>query len=251
MTASGYPRLSADAVTVRFGGVAALSEVTLDLGQGEILGLIGANGAGKSTLINVLSGFQQPTSGTVSLGERQLGGLRPHRLARAGIARTFQSVRLFAGLTVADNVAAVAAVGAAPQGSDFHDPQRLLSLMGLASRSDQLAGALPYADQRRLAIARTLALAPKYLLLDEPAAGMSRDEASDLTRVLRGLVDQTGIGLLLVEHNMDVVMSVSDRITVLDVGRVIASDTPAGVRANPAVLLAYLGTTVGHVHATA
>jgi len=148
------PSLAARAITVRFGGIVALSEVSLDLARGEILGLIGANGAGKSTLINVLSGFQRPTSGRVEMGGRSLVGLPPYRLARAGVVRTFQAVRLFPELTVHDNVAAVAAVGVERAGATAHDPLALLDLLGLTRQADRLAGALPYADQRRLAIAR-------------------------------------------------------------------------------------------------
>ena len=235
------PSLAARAITVRFGGIVALSEVSLDLARGEILGLIGANGAGKSTLINVLSGFQRPTSGTVDLGGRPLVGLPPYRLARAGVVRTFQAVRLFAELTVHDNIAAVAAVGVERAGATAHDPRSLLDLLGLTRQADRLAGTLPYADQRRLAIARALALAPQFLLLDEPAAGMSPEETADLRGILARVRDRTGLGLLLVEHNMDLVMQVCDRIVVLDVGRVIATGTPHDVRHDPAVRGAYLG----------
>jgi branched-chain amino acid transport system ATP-binding protein len=242
---STAPKLLTHAIDVRFGGIAALSGVSFDLGQGEILGLIGANGAGKSTLINVLSGFQRPNAGTVTLDGRSLVGLPPHKIARAGLARTFQAVRLFADLTVFDNVAAVAAVGAALKTETMHNPAALLELMGLSAQAGRPAGSLPYADQRRLAIARALALAPKFLLLDEPAAGMSSEETSELNQTLRNLRDRTGLGILLVEHNMDVVMTISDRIVVLDVGRVIATGTPAEMRSDPAVRLAYLGAAPG------
>jgi branched-chain amino acid transport system ATP-binding protein len=236
---SSPPILQTRSVDVRFGGVMALSKVSLDLGEGEILGLIGANGAGKSTLINVLSGFQRPSSGSVTLGGISLVGLPPHRIAQAGLARTFQAVRLFAGLTVFDNVAAVARHD---KSDALHGPAALLDLMGLTEQSGRLAGALPYSDQRRLAIARALALAPRLLLLDEPAAGMAPVETTALNQTLRELRDRTGLGILLVEHNMDVVMEVSDRITVLDVGRVIATGSPAQVRADAAVRAAYLGS---------
>lgn len=238
-------RLTARGVTVRFGGLTALSEVDLEITPGEIVGLIGGNGAGKSTLINVLSGFQRPTAGSVRLGARELLGLRPHRLARAGVVRSFQAVRLFAGLSVRENVAAVAAVGAGGAGTRGVDA--LLDLVGLLPAADRLAGGLAYADQRRLAVARALALGPRFLLLDEPAAGMSPQEIAELGATLRLVRDETGPGLLLVEHNMDLVMSLCERIVVLDVGRVIATGTPQQVSHDPAVRAAYLGGLEGTI----
>lgn len=242
-------QLTAEAVTVHFGGLTALTDVRLELTQGEIVGLIGGNGAGKSTLINVLSGFQRPTGGSVRLGARQLVGLSPHRVARAGVVRSFQAVRLFNGLSVRDNVAAVAAVRA--PGAAGRSVPALLDLLGLGPAADRLAGALAYADQRRLAIARALALAPRFLLLDEPAAGMSPQEIDDLNATLRRVRDETCLGLLLVEHNMDLVMSVCERIVVLDLGRVIATGTPAQVARDPAVRAAYLGGPEGAADGTA
>lgn len=229
--------LSAAGIGVRFGGVIALEEVSLEIVPGEIVGLIGANGAGKSTFINVLSGFQRPSTGVVRLSGRDLRGTPPHHVARAGVVRTFQAVRLFSDLTVAENVAAVAAVRREPAEA----AHRLLATVGLDGVAEKQASALSYSDQRKLAIARALALSPRFLLLDEPAAGMSPDEAAVLGAALRDLVAQRGIGLLLVEHNMDLVMSVCQRLVVLDVGRVIARGTPADVRADPAVRAAYLG----------
>lgn len=224
-------------IGVRFGGVIALEDVYLEIVPGEIVGLIGANGAGKSTFINVLSGFQKPSTGTVRLNGRDLRGMPPHRVARAGVVRTFQAVRLFSDLSVAENVAAVAAVRREPAEA----AGRLLATVGLEGAADRKASTLSYSDQRKLAIARALALAPRFLLLDEPAAGMSPDEAAVLGAALRALVAERGIGLLLVEHNMDLVMSVCQRLVVLDVGRVIARGTPAEVRSDPAVRAAYLG----------
>jgi branched-chain amino acid transport system ATP-binding protein len=229
--------LSAADIGVRFGGVIALEDVSLEIVPGEIVGLIGANGAGKSTFINVLSGFQNPSTGTVRLSGRDLRGMPPHHVARAGVVRTFQAVRLFSDLSVAENVAAVAAVRREPAESAVG----LLATVGLETAADRKASALSYSDQRKLAIARALALAPRFLLLDEPAAGMSPEEAGVLGAALRALVAERGIGLLLVEHNMDLVMSVCRRLVVLDVGRVIARGTPAEVRADPAVRAAYLG----------
>lgn len=224
-------------IGVRFGGVIALEDVSLEIVPGEIVGLIGANGAGKSTFINVLSGFQKPSTGIVRLSGRDLRGMPPHHVARAGVVRTFQAVRLFSDLSVAENVAAVAAVRREPAEA----AGRLLATVGLEAAADRKASALSYSDQRKLAIARALALSPRFLLLDEPAAGMSPDEARVLGAALRALVAERGIGLLLVEHNMDLVMSVCQRLVVLDVGRVIARGTPTEVRADPAVRAAYLG----------
>ncbi len=238
------PVLRAVDVGVRFGGVVALQGVSIEIAPGEIVGLIGANGAGKSTLINVISGFQRPSTGSVRLGERGLLRLPPHQVARAGVVRTFQAVRLFSELTVAENVAAVAAVRGEPAAL----VEELLRTVGLAGAADRKAASLSYSDQRKLAIARALALSPRFLLLDEPAAGMSPDEAKTLGAALRELVAGRGIGLLLVEHNMDLVMAVCARLVVLDVGRVIAAGTPAAVRADPLVRAAYLG---GVPHGTA
>ncbi|QDZ01312.1 ABC transporter ATP-binding protein [Nitratireductor mangrovi] len=229
--------LRAHNIGVRFGGVLALHDVSLEIRPGEIVGLIGANGAGKSTLINVMSGFQRPTAGDVFLGDRALLKLPPHSVARAGVVRTFQGVRLFGELTIAENVAAVAAV----VGSPAFAIEELVVAVGLTGDFDRKAATLSYSDQRKLAIARALALEPAFLLLDEPAAGMSPQEAEQLGVALEELVEGRGIGLLLVEHNMDLVMSVCQRLVALDVGRVIASGTPAAVRADPSVRAAYLG----------
>ena len=236
--------LRAEDIGVRFGGVVALQDVSLEIRPGEIVGLIGANGAGKSTLINVISGFQRPTTGGVWLGDRELLRLSPHLVARAGVVRTFQGVRLFGELTIAENVAAVAAV----LGSRADTVEELLAAVGLSGDFERKASTLSYSDQRKLAIARALALEPGFLLLDEPAAGMSPQEAEQLGAAMKELVERRGIGLLLVEHNMDLVMSVCPRLVVLDVGRVIATGPSATVRADPKVRAAYLG---GVPHGTA
>lgn len=232
-------RLRAEGIAVRFGGLAALSDVDLDVAKDEIVGLIGSNGAGKSTLINVLSGFQRPSRGTIHVGALSLAGLPPHRIARAGVVRTFQSVRLFRELSVEENVAATAAGSGAKIGP-------IIEMLGLAAHRGRRAGTLSYAHQRRLAIARALALGPRFLLLDEPAAGMTPEEVADVDRVLVALRKETGMGLLLVEHNMALVMAICDRLVVLDGGRVIARGTPEAVRADPAVRSAYLGQTADH-----
>ncbi len=229
--------LRATDIGVRFGGVVALEGVSIEIKPGEIVGLIGANGAGKSTLINVISGFQRPSTGDVRLGGRLLLRLPPHQVARAGVVRTFQAVRLFSELTVTENVAAVGAV----RGEPALRVAELLDTVGLGGSADRKAVSLSYSDQRKLAIARALALSPRFLLLDEPAAGMSPEEATNLANSLRDLVSGRGVGLVLVEHNMDLVMSVCARLVVLDVGRVIATGTPSEVRKNPLVRAAYLG----------
>jgi branched-chain amino acid transport system ATP-binding protein len=237
----GNERLAAEGVSVRFGGLMALTEVDLHLERGEIVGLIGANGAGKSTMINVLSGFQKPTEGVVRLGSLPVTGLAPYRLARAGVSRTFQSVRLFGDLSVLDNVAAAAAV----LGKKAPNSEELVKLLGLWAFKDAAAISLSYAHQRRLAVARAMALRPQFLLLDEPAAGMTTEEVLDIDGTIVALRGQTGMGVLLVEHNMALVMSVCERLVVLDGGRVIARGAPDKVRRDPAVRQAYLGHTAG------
>jgi ABC-type branched-subunit amino acid transport system ATPase component len=187
--------------------------------------------------VNVLSGFQKTRTGSVSLGDKVLLGLSPDRIARAGVVRTFQAVRLFSGISVRDNVAAAAAVSGGRAG----EVDTLLELLDLADRPDSDAGSLPYAHQRRLAIARALALNPKFLLLDEPAAGMSPDEIEDLDRTLVQIRDRSGMGLLLIEHNINLVMSICERLVVLDGGRVIARGKPEAIKNDIAVKEAYLG----------
>jgi len=232
-------RLTATGVDVRFGGLMALAGIDLDLDKGEIVGLIGSNGAGKSTMINVLSGFQRPTKGTVRIGDRPIGGLQPYEVARAGVSRTFQAVRLFRALSVLDNIAAAAAV----LGKNAPNVIELAAMLGLEGFGHKTAGSLSYAHQRRLAIARALASRPHFLLLDEPAAGMTAEEVEDIDATLVALREKTGMGILLVEHNMALVMGVCERLVVLDGGRVIARGTPDAVRDNPAVRQAYLGHT--------
>lgn len=230
-------KLAARGINVRFGGLAALRDVSIDIAEGDIVGLIGANGAGKSTLINVLSGFQEALDGSVHFGSKPLLGLSPDAIARAGVVRTFQAVRLFSGLSVFDNVAAASAV----RGVNRKLVDELIGVLGLAGLEGQAAGTLSYANQRRLAIARALALEPRILLLDEPAAGMTPDEITDIDATLVDLRNRTGIGLLLVEHNMSLVMGVCEHIVVLDSGSVIAQGRPEAVQNNEAVRAAYLG----------
>jgi branched-chain amino acid transport system ATP-binding protein len=221
--------------------VQALDGVTLDLHRHEVVGLIGPNGAGKSTLVNVMSGFDVPTTGRVSLGEDDVTGWSPHRRGRAGIARTFQHSRSFRGLTVRENVE-VAALGAGARPRAAHRrADELLELLALAPYGEVLAGTLAHGDERRLGVARALATEPAFVLLDEPAAGLPEAEVPEFAAVVRAVRDDHDAGVLLIDHNMALVMEVCDRIQVLDQGRTLAEGTPAEIRGNLDVAAAYLG----------
>lgn len=233
------PPLELHDLTVAYHKKPVLYGIDFVAPKGKLIGIIGPNGAGKSTLINVLSGFQPALGGSVTFNARPLLGLAPDAIARSGIVRTFQAVRLFGGLTVLDNVAAAAAI----RGVDRARVESLIEVMGLTGLERQTAGTLSYANQRRVAIARALALRPRILLLDEPAAGMTPDEIADIDSTLVSLRDRTGIGLLLVEHNMALVMGVCERIVVLDSGSVIAEGKPEEVQRDAAVRAAYLGAS--------
>jgi branched-chain amino acid transport system ATP-binding protein len=230
-------------VSRSFEGVRALQDVTLELHRHEVVGLIGPNGAGKSTLVNVLSGFDSPTTGEVTLGEREITGWSAHRRARAGLARTFQHGRSFRGFTVRENVE-VAALGT---GTSAREARRradeLLELLGLAARAEVPANALAHGDERRLGVARALATEPSFVLLDEPAAGLPEAEVPEFAAVVRSVRDDHEAGVLLIDHNMALVMDVCDRIQVLDQGRALAEGTPAEIRGNLDVAAAYLGET--------
>ncbi len=230
-----------DAVGVRYGGVVALDAVSLTVAPGVTLGLIGPNGAGKTTLINATTGIAPLSTGTITLGTRRLDGLPAHRIARAGIARTYQNIRLFGALDVRTNLAAGAY---ARPGRLTDDAARtLLERAGVAHLDlDALASALPYGDQRRLEIARALAASPAILMLDEPAAGMNPAETARLGSTIRALAND-GIGILLIEHDMTLVRAVSDHIVVLNFGEVLARGTPDEIARDPAVIEAYLGTS--------
>lgn len=237
-------RLTAAGITVRFEGLIAIGDVSLEMVSGEILGLIGPNGAGKTTLVNVLSGFQVPDEGKVLLDDHDTTGWPPHRFRRRGIARTFQAGRLFRDMTVVENVEAAAVnLGLSRRQASAHG-RELLHWIGIGAKADMTAGALPYTDERRLGIARALAVGPAFALLDEPAAGMSDLECDDLMKLIAEIPRHLGCGVLLIEHNMRVVMGACDRVHVLNVGRTIASGSPATVQSDPAVIAAYLGT--GH-----
>ena len=242
---SGAAGVDVRGLAVHFEGVKAVDGVDLTLARGEILGLIGPNGAGKTTFVNAITGFQRPTAGAVHVDGFDVTGWGAARLARTGIARTFQSVRLFPQLSVLENVE----VGAVGNGLDRAAARRLavelLDRFDLAERAHQLAFGLPHGQERRLGIVRALAGRPTYLLLDEPAAGLNEEEGHELVGSLRRIKDDFGCGLLVIEHDMRVIMRLCERLQVLDYGKTIAVGTPEQVRADPAVLTAYLGRRRG------
>jgi branched-chain amino acid transport system ATP-binding protein len=233
--------LRATAVSRDFEGVHALREVTLELHRHEVVGLIGPNGAGKTTLVNVVTGFDFPTSGTVELAGDDITSWSPHRRSRAGLTRTFQHSHQFGGLSVRENVE-VAALGS---GAGMRDARRradeLLELLGLADRAEAPSSVLPHGNERKLGVARALATRPRFVLMDEPAAGLPDAEVPDLAAAVGVVRDEYAAGVLLIDHNMALIMDVCDRIQVLDQGRTLAEGTPAEIRANLDVTAAYLG----------
>jgi branched-chain amino acid transport system ATP-binding protein len=234
--------LQVQGVSVQFQGVKALDGVDLSLSQGEVLGLLGPNGAGKTTLIDVMTGYIRPSQGRMLLGGEEISGLSPEALARRGVVRTFQSVRLFRRLSVLENVE-IAALTLHSRRRDAREAaRRMLAFIGLEQFAHRRAGALAYADERRVGIARSLALEPRFLLLDEPTAGMTEAECETLSHLIAELPRRLGCGVLLIEHNVSVVIAVCRNIHVLDNGRSLATGAIEIVRKDPAVIAAYLGT---------
>jgi branched-chain amino acid transport system ATP-binding protein len=256
------PILTVANVTLRFGGVTSLADVSLRQQRGEILAVIGPNGAGKTSLFNCITGVYKPQEGAIHLddgngGQTDLVGRKPNRVTLLGVARTFQNIRLFNALTAYENVkiGVEAHDKTGPTGAILRVPRarreerdgsaratELLDFVGLGDRSNELAASLPYGDQRRLEIARALGTSPRLILLDEPAAGTNPSEKRDLERLIRRINDDTGTSVLLIEHDMRLVMSVATRVIVLNFGRVIAAGSPAQVQGDLAVVEAYLGT---------
>ncbi|NLM73105.1 MAG: ABC transporter ATP-binding protein [Clostridiaceae bacterium] len=256
--------LKVDRLTKSFGGLTAVSNVDIVLNEGELVGLIGPNGAGKTTVFNLLTGVYEPTKGTITLvrgdKEKALHGLKPYTICKAGVARTFQNIRLFSNLTVLDNVriAMHQNVKYGIFASFFHLPSYrreeeelleksmdLLKILKLDHKKDELAKNLPYGEQRHLEIARALATNPSLLLLDEPAAGMNPAETAQLTELISWIREKFNLTILLIEHDMSLVMKICERIYVLDYGMVIAEGTPDEIKNNKRVIEAYLGEGVG------
>ncbi len=256
------PLLEARNVTIRFGGLTAVSDFNLSLEPHELVGLIGPNGAGKTTIFNMLTRVYAPSEGEIFVNGKPTAGCKPYDITNLGVARTFQNIRLFKELTVLDNVkigghihykysgaAAVLQTNHFHQAEDLADREalQLLEIFHLRGRANDYAKNLPYGDQRRLEIARALAARPKLLLLDEPAAGLNDRETLDLMQTIHDVRDKFDIAILLIEHNMELVMGICERIIVLNFGKTIAQGSPEEVRSNPVVIEAYLGEPAENV----
>jgi branched-chain amino acid transport system ATP-binding protein len=256
--ASATPLLEVDEVSVRFGAIQALDRVSLEIGRGEIVAIIGPNGAGKTTLLNVISGFYHPTAGQIRFEGRDRTHLRPYDVAALGVARTFQNVALFKGMSVLDNIMTGRLLkmhgsflwealywGPAMRQELAHRAfvERIIDFLEIEAIRKAGAGTLPYGLQKRVELARALAAEPKLLLLDEPMAGMNVEEKEDMCRFVLGVNDEFGTTIALIEHDMSVVMDISDRVVALDYGRKIADGRPDEVRADQGVIDAYLGVS--------